>query len=213
LKHREEIFSLEIRRKIYKKISRYPGLHLRELSRILNLPKSTLVYHINYLTKRNIIAIDKSSGYERLYVSKKFNKKDKELINLIREKVPQNLILYFCLFPITNQREIVKFAKRFENHWVKVPKNLKKHPTTLAFHLNKLVEIGIIERFDVGNEVVYSLNDLEDILDLLIIYEKRLFGKDVERILYWMQNQNLVDTATDNILNKMFDYFPHPYHV
>ena len=213
MKHREEIFALNIRRNIYKKISRCPGLHLRELSRLLNMPKSTLVYHINYLVKRNIITVDKKSGYERFYISRKFNQKDKELINVIREKVPQNLILYFCLFPVSNQREIVKFANRFENHWVKMPRNLKKHPTTLAFHLNKLVERGIIDRFDKGNEVVCSLHDMEDILDLLVVYEKRLFGKDVERILYWMQNQNLVNTATDNIINKIFDYFPHPYHV
>jgi len=213
LKHREEIFTIDIRRNIYQKISKFPGLHLRELSRILNKPKSTLVYHLNYLNKRNIIISYKSSGYERFYVSKKFNKKDKELINVIREKVPQNLILYFCLFPVSNQREIIKFAKRWENHWVKVPSNLKKHPTTLAFHLNKLVELNIINRKDVGNEVIYTLNDLEDIIDLLIVYDKRLFGKDVKRILYWMENQKNVDNVTDKIINKIFDYFPHPYHV
>jgi predicted transcriptional regulator len=211
LKHREEIFTLDIRRKIYIKISKYPGLHLRELSRILNMPKSTLVYHINYLLKRNIISVEKSSGYERFYISRKFNKKDKELINVIREKVPQNLILYFCLFPVTNQREIVSFAKRWENHWVKIPRNLKKHPTTLSFHLNKLVEHGLINRFDIGNEVVYFLNDLEDIIDLLIMYEKRLFGKDVKRVIYYMQHQKNVNNVTDKILNKIFDYFPHPY--
>ncbi len=212
MKNREEIFNLDLRRKIYQNISRYPGLHLRELSRKMDMPKSTLVYHTNYLLKRNLISINDSSGYERFFILRDFNNKNKKLIALIREKVPLNLILYFCLYQNTNQREIISFAQRWEKHPVKIAKTLNKHPTTLSYHLNKLVEQGVIERIEKGNEVIYSLKDMESIIDLIITYNKRLFGKDLKKILKWMQDETGVSLVVDKVMKNIFDIFPHPYY-
>ena len=46
---RSEILNLENRRKIYNYIRDNPGLHLRELSRRLNIAYYNLDYHIRYL--------------------------------------------------------------------------------------------------------------------------------------------------------------------
>ena len=213
MKHRDEIFTLELRRQIYQNILKYPGLHLRELSREMNLPKSTLVYHINHLLKRNMISINDSSGYERFFIKEEFNNKNKKLIALIREKVPHNLILYFCLYQKTNQRELIDFAKRWENHPSKIAKSLNKHPTTLSYHLNKLVELGIIDRIQKGNEVMYSLNDIEGIYDLLITYNKRLFGNNFKKVIKWMQDDSGTTLIVDKVMKNLFDVFPHPYYI
>ena len=47
----ELALKLETRRKIYTHILKAPGLHEREISRVLNIPLSTLDYHIQFLNK------------------------------------------------------------------------------------------------------------------------------------------------------------------
>lgn len=49
----EQALDLEIRRKIYNHIVNSPGLYERELSRALNIPLSTLDYHLYYLKKES----------------------------------------------------------------------------------------------------------------------------------------------------------------
>ena len=212
MNNKENILTLETRRKIYQMISKYPGLHLRELARKIDIPKSTLVYHIHYLQKKNIISSSDSKGYDRFFISENFNKKNKDIIAVIREKVPLNLILYFCIIPSSNQKDIVAFAEKWEKHHVKIPRTLKKHPTTLAFHLNKLIELGLIDRIQYKNEVIYTLKDHELIFDLLITYKNKLFGKDVKKVLYYMQDPQNLSKIVDRISNQIFDVFPHPYY-
>ena len=91
--------------------------------------------------------------------------------------------------------------------------NLKKHPTTLAFHLNKLVELDLIERIRVGNKIRYKLKNPEIIYDLLISYDRRLFGKAVHDVIYWMEHPDTSTVLVDRIAGAMFEILPHPYHV
>jgi predicted transcriptional regulator len=44
-----------------------PGIHLRELERILNLSFHSIRYHVEALTKSGQIICDKESGYSRIY--------------------------------------------------------------------------------------------------------------------------------------------------
>ena len=46
---RNVILELEKRRKIYNYILTNPGLHFNEIVRGLQIPKTTLEYHLNYL--------------------------------------------------------------------------------------------------------------------------------------------------------------------
>ena len=210
---KKDIIELETRRRIYLKIKKYPGLHLMELSRRMGIPKSTMVYHLNYLIKRNLITSSSKIGYDRYFIANKFNKIDKEIISLIREKVPRNIIFLLCLFLNISQQEIVAFSKKWECHSSKIGINLKKHPTTLAFHLNKLVELDLIERIRVGNKIRYKLKNPEIIYDLLISYDRRLFGKAVHDVIYWMEHPDTSTVLVDRIAGAMFEILPHPYHV
>ena len=46
------IMKLEPRQKIFNYIQKYPGMHLRDISRQTNIPKTTLVHHLKYLKKQ-----------------------------------------------------------------------------------------------------------------------------------------------------------------
>ena len=88
--------------------------------------------------------------------------------------------------------------------------SLNKHRTTIGFHIQKLLEIGLIEQVKVGREVKYKLKDENEMVAILIKYKDALSKKSINDILR-MENDGLKD-----VFSKMLDYFyevfPHPYY-
>ena len=86
---KENILKLEIRRKIYNFILKYPGLHLREIK----MPKTTLRHHLNFLEKYGLIITKADHRYTRYYVIQKVGKQDKEILNLLRQETPRRIFM------------------------------------------------------------------------------------------------------------------------
>jgi len=166
---KKEGLELETRQEIHNYILKNPGLCLNEISRKLNISKSTLNYHLNYLKKLGVI-IGKTNGrYIRFYVASKVGNGDKKLINILRQDIPFKIVAYLLLNPNSSQIEISKF--------------LKKHPTTIAFHIDKLANIDVIEERPRGNEINYKIKNEEDIFGLLEKYKDSFFEDTVDYIL------------------------------
>ena len=91
---KENILKLETRQKIYRYIDKNPGLHLREIQRKTNIPYGTLKHHLKYLEKHNLIKTKSENGYKRYTVSYKLSKKEKEILNLLRQEVPRYILIY-----------------------------------------------------------------------------------------------------------------------
>ena len=106
----EKIFKVKSRKDIYNFIKKNPGVHFRKISRNLNIPSSTLSYHISYLVKRSLLTKESENGYLRFYISQKIGKNDKKLFNILRETVPRNIILYLFLYFESSQKEMIYFA-------------------------------------------------------------------------------------------------------
>ena len=210
--YNEKIFEVKTRKEIYKFIMKNPGLHFREMARSLNIPVSTTRYHINYLEKRNFLSTEFENGYSRYFVSKKIGKNDKKLFNILRETVPRNIILYLSLYSDSSQANMIKFAKKWKKHPSKIGYYLNKHHTTLGFHLKKLIKEDVVESHEVGNEVRYRLKNPEDIFDLIIRYDKSILADAFGRFLKWLEYPKW-DRNMDASLDKLYDIFPHPYHV
>jgi len=73
-----DLIYLEKRRIIYNYILKNPGLHFRNISRKLKIPKSTIEYHLVYLKKQGLIVENQELGYLRYYASEKIGQKDKK---------------------------------------------------------------------------------------------------------------------------------------
>jgi len=195
----------ENRKQIYDYIMKYPGLHNREISRKLNIPKSTLLYHLNYLKKRGLI-IDKNDGkYLRYFTSEEILAIDKELYAVIRKRIFRNILLVLAYYRVCTQTEIVK---HLENDF-----NIKKHPTTIAFHLEKLLDLGIIECNPNGREKIYFGNYkiAHLLIDFLLKNKMSFLGDNLRWHLNRLNKPSPIwfDRAEQVILRV----FPHPYHV
>jgi len=158
---KEDGSEFKARNEIYNCILEHPGLHLGGLSRKMDIPKSTMNYHLNLLKKRGLLVKKPEEGYTRYYIANKIGKTDKKILHLLRQTVPKEIIIFLLLHRDSSQ--------------IKISKNLKKHPTTTSFHLNKLMNIDIIETIPNGNETIYRIKNPQHISDLLIKYGESLF--------------------------------------
>lgn len=176
----DNIFNLKVRRNIFQLLQKHPGLHFREISRQLDIRRSTLSYHLRYLEKKGVIKKIAENGFTRYYIAEDIADEKKTMLHLLRQEVPRNIILYM----LSNT-----CASRIE-----LSKKLDKHPTTIEHHLKKLINKDVIEliprekdgvyvkfgdpidvkRTRVSKEKFYRLRNPFSIYDSIIIYEKNL---------------------------------------
>jgi predicted transcriptional regulator len=102
----KNILKLEKRKKIYDFIDKNPGLNIREISRKLNIPLTSLIYHLNYLKKLNLIIERQEGKYKKIFISYKIGADDKKILGLLRNKNSSKILLYLFLYLSCSQIEI-----------------------------------------------------------------------------------------------------------
>jgi len=227
------ILDREIRRRIYQFISENPGFHRNIISKKLNIPRSTLLHHLRFLEKQNLISTTIHKGYTRYFVSGKFGKIDKVLLNFLREETTRNIILMFLYQTACSQ--------------IEMSEELNKTPATILYHLKRLSDADIVEVAPIHNGIVQRLTYPQVVMRSPIKSEKiyRLKSKQVIRAIYSLittyeksfleggfpkdymhrlkENMKLngcpyiklftPDDSLNSMMEAFFDIFPHPYHV
>ncbi len=165
---KKELLKNEIRRKIFRFLEANPGLHLRELQRRLEVPLTTLDYHLEYMARRKVIYKEKDGRFNRFY-TKIFDDEDKELISVLRQRRPREIVL------IILGKDGVKFQEL---------KDILGLPSsTLSYYLKRLMDNEIITRDQIGSETEYRIKD-DRAVKALIIYKPSFIDKLVDQALY-----------------------------
>ena len=204
-----DLIVLEIRRRVYRFIIKYPGLHLREISRKLEIPKTTLSYHLRYLEKERFLFAKRDGRYIRYYAAKKVGNTEKKILGFIRQETPRRIVLFLFLYP--------------EHSRVDISKEIEKAPTTISFYLRKLTDMDIIERYRSGHTFAYRIKNQKEMYNIFIMYEESLSDDIVKHFLSWVRfvipdgvptSYRLRKKAdVDEMYNALLEIFPHPYHV
>ena len=206
----KDILDLEIRRMIYNFILKNPGLHERELSRQLKIPKTTMNYHLNYLQKQDLIVSINEKRYLRFYIKQRVGFVDKQILSIIRQEVPRRIILFLFAYP--------------ERSRIEISRDLEKSDTTISFHLKKMLKKDIIICYRLGHKLVYKLKNQVDIYKFLITYEESL-AEDILicNLLDWFKfsspsGKHIRDprrkkSDIEDVEDIILDIFPHPYYL
>jgi len=202
----KDILELEKRRKIYNFINKNPGLHLRILSRKLNIPKTTLEYHLRYLKNRDFLNIELEGKYKRYFVKNNVGSYDKKILIDLRDEIPRGIIFFSYIFPKVYTDEY--------NRGLKIP------ITTLSYHLKKLVKIGVLNSYIENGRRIYLLKDRKHIYDLIIRYENSLSeDKMISSIIYYIKEympngkEYYTNKKRDKILDDISNFFPCPFRA
>ncbi len=160
-------FDLETRRKIYELIKKSPGIHFREIERRLKIAVGNLQYHLRYLEKKNLIRSDQDGEYIRYFPKDcQLDDVDKKILSFLRRRTSRRILVYLLNNPNANNKD--------------VSKAVRLSPSTISWHLNKLVEAGIVEKRKEGRESYFEVKDPERIVKLLITYKESFLDRLVE---------------------------------
>lgn len=201
------ILELKKRREIYDYISNNSGLHMRDISRKMNIPFTTLKYHLYHLEKRGYIISKDDGKYLRYYISLEIGEREKRVLNCLRKKTTLHIILWFFIAQQCSQKDLSRY--------------LEKHPATISFHLRNMLNAGIIkqisiecgiihketlpnviERTQISSEKIYILQDSWMIYDLLIKHKDNLYDKEIVNGIIEYIEMHISDGIPKKIQNR-----------
>jgi len=172
---KDEILENEKRRRIYEVIQTNPGIHLRELQRILQMPVATIEYHLDYMTRRRIIYSEAGEHVKRYY-TQPLNTEDKKLLSALRQKKLREIVL------VTLSSQKVKY--QFLADCFELPHS------TLSLYLKYLVDKGILDREKVGYENIYTVHDEDRVAKVLVSYKSSFTDTLIDKTLAaWMETR------------------------
>ncbi len=173
---KDEILENENRSKIYAVIEATPGIHLRELQRVLDMPLSTLDYHLDYMTRKRIIFKETKGKIKRFY-AELLDAADKKVLVALRQQRMRQIVLTV----LANKKTKFKF----------LAERLELPPSTLSYYLKYLVDRNILVKEKVGYENIYTVKDEDSVAKVLTAYKSSFLDKLVDRALNtWMETRS-----------------------
>ncbi|MEM0492690.1 MAG: winged helix-turn-helix transcriptional regulator [Candidatus Thermoplasmatota archaeon] len=160
---------LDIRRRIYRFIIKNPGLHEREISRILKIPLTTVDYHLHYLVKRDILQIKIDGHYARFYAKQDIGIKEMSLLSILRTQVTRRILIFLMTHPYASHREIAH--------------HMMLSSSTVSFHLKKMINTGVISQIKQSRGSFYLVNEPDVVINLLITYRRSFFDHVVDHFV------------------------------
>ncbi len=170
----EEALELENRRRIFRLVTKFPGIHLRDIQKRLELSMGVLEYHLNYMEKEQILSAE-SDGYRKSYfVRADVQHGDKSTLALLRQEAPRRIIMLVLLRKTATFKEILDETKTSKS--------------TLSFHMKKLTEAGLVSSERVGRELAYAVKDPDATAKLIVTYKESFLDSVVDRFVEaWLE--------------------------
>jgi len=230
LNSKKKILNLKNRKIIYDFISNHPGVHQRKIIQKIDLSEGTIKHHIRHLLKNDYISKKTVMGYTRFYPSKKIGRIEKEIISILREEIPRQILINLVAgFGLTK---------------TELSMRLDKDKKTIDYHLKKFIKLDFVEsavfkdgvmltnRYETpyfertpnGNEKIYRLKYPYLVYYFLVKYKDTFLDDDVTKcILDWIayigegvqpkkydkdkMDKNL-DKMEDRVIKLFFEMFP-----
>jgi DNA-binding Lrp family transcriptional regulator len=187
----DTILELRKRREIYEYISKNSGLHMRDISRKMNIPFTTLQYHLNYLEKREYIISKDDGKYIRYFISLEIGEKEKRILNCLRKKTSLHIILWFFIAQQCSQKDLSRF--------------LEKHPTTIGFYLRNMVNAGIIKHVSIENGVIYK-DTLPNVIERSQISSEKIYVLQDSWMIYNLLIKHKENLSDKEIVDGIIEY-------
>ncbi len=148
----------ELRKKIYTLISEHPGLNLTSIAEMLHMRVSLAEYHLFLLEKNGAIISIKETGFKRYYTKDThISSDDRILLGLLRQEIPLKIILLLLKHPHLQHKELLE--------------HFDIAPSTLTYHINKLLKDKIIDVQTYGAEKGYAIKNKRMVVEFLTRYK------------------------------------------
>lgn len=186
----EDALALDSRRQIYEYIKETPGAHLRKVHRGVALPFGQVLYHLAYLEKNGLIVVKKDGRFNRYFVKNLFRKEEKDMLAILRHDVPRRLAILLMFTPRLTHKDMLGYVD--------------VSPSTLSFHLQKMVDAQILSKETQGRESFYWIADEKTCAKVLIMHRESFDSEVVDRFadvwltMNFMQREEREKTAVED---------------
>lgn len=135
----------EVPRQLTQIVDERPGIHFRELKRAADLTSNgQLRHHIDRLKRDGVLVEIKDGGFKRFFIAGEHDPELRRGLARFARRVP---------------RLIAKLLLRETLNRTQLRQRLDCADSTLGYHLNRMIELGDLERDRRGNMCLYSLRD------------------------------------------------------
>ncbi len=153
------------RREVYKHVKRYPGLHLSEIARQLDIPTNHAKYHLRRLENDDMVSSFKEDGYWRFFpradgsvgTRDLVDREEKRLLAMLRRPKPLHIVIHLLSTGEATHGELTDV--------------LDVAGATAHYHLQRMEDAGLLERRPDGRRVYYALARPDEVARLLDRYE------------------------------------------
>jgi predicted transcriptional regulator len=165
LAQRDDLLQLETRRRLYRHVEEFPGLHLSELARQCGLETNHAKYHLAALEKHGLVSSRMEGGTQVFFPRREgpvgtqeaVSTEDKGVLSLLRQPVPLHAVLVLL--------------DRGECSHADLDAAIPVSRTTLHYHMGKLERAGVVRSRKDGRERLYALTEGDRLLALLVRYK------------------------------------------
>ena len=151
---------LETRQRVYDIVSENPGLHLSKIAEMLDMSVSLAEYHLLHIEKNHQIMVVKGVGgyYKRYYMrDSEVGTNEAKILAVLRQEILLKIVIMLWKKPNLQHKELLK---KFDIS-----------PSTLSYHINKLIENDIVDKISYGAEKGYSLKNEKEIIWIIRRYK------------------------------------------
>ena len=167
-----ELLELETRRAIYNLVLNQPGLHLREIQRQLGMHVNLVEYHLHHLISSELVVSVHQGGYNRFFPAQapgagshvdRLTSQEKRVLGMMRQPMPLRIMVYLLATGTALHKDICQ--------------HLGCAPSTLTYHMKKLVRTQIVVQKTAGDGKGYHLADRRGVARLLMLYRPAPFDQ------------------------------------
>jgi predicted transcriptional regulator len=160
---------LEVRHKLYAVIARYPGLHYREIQRRTDIATGQLTYHLNFLRDVHLIKTVNDGEYLRYYSNVQISPEERKVLQLVRQRSIRHILLHLLENDGCDHNSVVN--------------GLGLSPSTVSWHLKKLLDARVISKRSEGRRSIYTIGQPELVIVVLTKYKESFVDRLVDQFI------------------------------
>ena len=152
------------RQRIYLYIKNNPGVHLRKISKSLNLAIGDTNYHLDSLEQSGFIKHGKWGIYKRYFVIAIQDNRSESILAILQQDTPRTIVLFLLENPGSIQSQICR--------------HISFSAPTVKWHMSRLKRMDIIYDRKQGKFVRYYIKgNIADIVSLMKSYHPSIWSK------------------------------------
>lgn len=153
---RDELLDHPTRRRIHDLVADEPGIHFSELRRRTDTSPGNLDHHLHRMVEEGLLEHHESAGYRCFFLPGAIPDEIAETLDRVRSPTARRVLAHLASNRATTGAELAEA--------------LGRAPSTIAYHVDRLSDAGLVDREDSGDRVELTPTErgrsVVDLLDL-----------------------------------------------